>query len=558
MRRPTHVQHGGVASGRAGGRWLAHLRLDRLEHRFPARPVRALYVFVNGFLTIALLAAVAMISGTPFVFPSLGPTAFLLFVTPTAPTASPRNTLLGHAVGIACGWAALGVTGLADAGPAIVTGVSMERIMAAALSLAGTGAVMVLLRAEHPPAGATTLIVSLGIVTRPLHLVVIEVAVALLALQAIVINRLAGIEYPRWAAPPRPAARPTRGAATLPAALGGAAAALLLMAAIYVGSRGLRDFDSALIGYAVATIFATAAIVYRYLLWLARPPTRRSFVAGWRRFLSWRNFTRYGTLVPVQLWRDLIAQTFIARRSRARWLAHQAIFWGVLVSLLITLPLTFGWIRFTLVPPDTYQLWLVGVPVLRFPIEAGTGFAVFHALDVTALLVIAGVSWALWRRVTDVGLLTGQRFGFDLVPLVLLFAIAVTGLALTASSKWWGGSFYWFISLTHQAMVVAWLLVLPFGKFFHVVQRPASVGVSLYQRVNQDLERRGDAPRQACRRCGAPLPSAPFVADLKGILGELHQDYDLGPLGSLQDYCPRCKRALRSEAYYRHLGRRFL
>jgi ubiquinol-cytochrome c reductase cytochrome b subunit len=62
------------------------------------------------------------------------------------------------------------------------------------------GALMILLKAEHPPAGATTLIVSLGIVSRPFHLVLIELAVALLALQAIIINRLAGLHYPLWRA----------------------------------------------------------------------------------------------------------------------------------------------------------------------------------------------------------------------------------------------------------------------------------------------------------------------------------------------------------------------
>jgi len=54
----------------------------------------------------------------------------------------------------------------------------------------------------HPPAGATTLIISLGIVTRPADLLVIEAAVGLLTLQAIVINRLAGIDYPLWASKP--------------------------------------------------------------------------------------------------------------------------------------------------------------------------------------------------------------------------------------------------------------------------------------------------------------------------------------------------------------------
>jgi hypothetical protein len=58
----------------------------------------------------------------------------------------------------------------------------------------------------------------------------------------------------------------------LPAALIALASALVLIVLIYVGSRGLKDFDSALIGYAVATIFATAAIVYRYTLWIIRPP----------------------------------------------------------------------------------------------------------------------------------------------------------------------------------------------------------------------------------------------------------------------------------------------
>ncbi len=48
------------------------------------------------------------------------------------------------------------------------------------------------------PAGATTLIVALGIISQPKELVVVEVAVVLLTGQAFVINRLAGISYPLW------------------------------------------------------------------------------------------------------------------------------------------------------------------------------------------------------------------------------------------------------------------------------------------------------------------------------------------------------------------------
>ena len=178
---------------------IERLRLTRLLGRFPERPVWAAFMFVNGFVTIAILAGVAMVTRTPFVFPSLGPTAFLFFFSPTAPTASPRNTIIGHAIGIACGYGALLVFGLEHALPAMATGVDVPRIGAAALSLAATGSLMILFKAAHPPAGATTLIISLGIVTRPFHLAVIEIAVALLTLQAFVINRSAGLDYPLWA-----------------------------------------------------------------------------------------------------------------------------------------------------------------------------------------------------------------------------------------------------------------------------------------------------------------------------------------------------------------------
>jgi CBS-domain-containing membrane protein len=81
------------------------------------------------------------------------------------------------------------------------TGVDFSRVLAAALSLSLTGALMVVCKVAHPPAGATTLIVSLGIITKPLYLLLIMVAVILLTVQAIIINRMAGINYPLWGPP---------------------------------------------------------------------------------------------------------------------------------------------------------------------------------------------------------------------------------------------------------------------------------------------------------------------------------------------------------------------
>lgn len=175
------------------------LKLSWLLGHFPERPVWAAFMFVNGFLSIALMSLAALTMKTSFIFPSLGPTAFLFFFSPQAPSASPRHTIYGHAIGILCGYGALWATGLQHAQWAPGTTVHLARVMAAALALASTGALMILFKAAHPPAGATTLIIALGIIIQPKNLVVIEVAVAVLTIQAIVINRLAGLDYPLWA-----------------------------------------------------------------------------------------------------------------------------------------------------------------------------------------------------------------------------------------------------------------------------------------------------------------------------------------------------------------------
>src|SRR5262245_20593093 len=187
------------------------VRANAIRTRRLAR-LWALFMFVNGFISIGILCGLAMVFRTPFIFPSLGATAFLVFFTPTTPAASPRNALCGHAVGIACGYAALWLTGLHHAGPAIMTKLVWARILATALSLALTGALMIRLNVPHPPAAATTLIVSLGLISHPLYLLVVELAVVLLVGQAIVINRLMGVRYPLWANVPAPAIGAVRAA----------------------------------------------------------------------------------------------------------------------------------------------------------------------------------------------------------------------------------------------------------------------------------------------------------------------------------------------------------
>jgi CBS-domain-containing membrane protein len=190
-------------------RGLIHrFQMSTLQQHHSSVALLALFSFVNGCLSIAVMSIAALVTGAPFIFPSLGPTAFLFFYTPTAPAASPRNTLLGHAIGAAAGWFSLQLFGLENAGPAIAVGMDWQRVLAAALSLGLTSGLMVLLRAPHPPAGATTLIVSLGILPHLWQLGVLMLAVVLLTVQAFCINRLAGLPYPIWSASTQPASPP--------------------------------------------------------------------------------------------------------------------------------------------------------------------------------------------------------------------------------------------------------------------------------------------------------------------------------------------------------------
>lgn len=154
-----------------------------------ARLSRATRVALAGGIAVAALSALAYGTGRPWIFPSLGPTAFLLFAAPTAPANAPRRALLGHALALAAGYAALALCGLLAAPAVTLVGVDGPRIAAAALALALTGGAMIALDAEHPPAGATTLIVALGLLTAPRDLALALVAVALLLLLAAGLGR---------------------------------------------------------------------------------------------------------------------------------------------------------------------------------------------------------------------------------------------------------------------------------------------------------------------------------------------------------------------------------
>lgn len=329
---------------------------------------------------------------------------------------------------------------------------------------------------------------------------------------------------------------------TVRAALWATVFTVVLGALIVIGSRNLVHFDAALVGYTFATLFATFGITYRYAMWLARPPTRMYWRRGWRAFLSPRR-------LPGNLWRgvqravvEVAGNRFIFRRGAARGLAHLALMWGCALAALITFPLVWGWIHFETVPGqlETYRAYLFGFPAGELGVASPIAFAVFHGLVWASFLVLAGVMLAFRRRMRDRGAEAVQQFGEDILPLVLLAAISVTGLMLTISYTYLRGYAYSFLAILHAITVIVTLLWLPFGKFFHIFQRPAQLGVGFYK----DEGARSEQAR--CKRCDRPFASAQLVSDLIAVERELGFRYEMAAGGAThyQQICPACRRAM--------------
>jgi hypothetical protein len=322
------------------------------------------------------------------------------------------------------------------------------------------------------------------------------------------------------------------------AAAAGFLAAIIVILAIVLGSRGLRDFDTALVSYAGASVFSAFGIGYRYSMWLRRPPTRVYWVRGVQIFFTPRQLPSNLVRLARLFWDDVVVQRFIEHRSRLRWTAHLCIFSGCALAAAVTFPLSFGWVRFE-TPRDSqrlYDAFVFGIHVFTFSLDGPLAPLAFNVLDIAAVLVLAGVALALYRRTRDRGALAVQRIANDLVPLGLLFAVSITGLFLTASAHWMRGFHYGSLAQLHAVTVIVTLLYLPFGKFFHIFQRPAQLGVGFYKETGLA---RGPA---SCRRCGASFATRLHVDDLKLVEKELAIRYELQDGGHYQDVCPACRR----------------
>lgn len=135
-----------------------------------------------GALLVAV-GAIALATGLPVLFPSLGPTAYLFAVAPGAAESRPHRAVGGHVLGVLAGLAAYHVLapGLVATAPPPALSMAAARLAAAGVVAVGlTTAAMVASDLRHAPACATTLIVSLGLLSTVRQGAVIVAAVVAL------------------------------------------------------------------------------------------------------------------------------------------------------------------------------------------------------------------------------------------------------------------------------------------------------------------------------------------------------------------------------------------
>ncbi|NHN46936.1 HPP family protein [Halostella sp. JP-L12] len=156
-------------------------------------------------LLFTVLGAIAWLTGQPFIFPSLGPSAFVLAFERRVKRREMFRIVGSHCIGAAAGllaWTAVAAGVSITADPAAASPEGLRLAAGATLSIVLTSWAMIATDAIHPPACATTLIVSLGLLSAPLQVAIIVASVVVLvAFHAAVLlafKRLVGDSHPRY------------------------------------------------------------------------------------------------------------------------------------------------------------------------------------------------------------------------------------------------------------------------------------------------------------------------------------------------------------------------
>jgi hypothetical protein len=124
----------------------------------------AIWVPLVSAVMILAVGSVSLATGRPWLFAALGPTVVLLAANPGHPTSRFHAIVVGHVVALASAWIAILLLGAGDSRTLLVGGgISVARVWASALAVALMTAVQPSLKAYHPPAAASVLLLTLGV-----------------------------------------------------------------------------------------------------------------------------------------------------------------------------------------------------------------------------------------------------------------------------------------------------------------------------------------------------------------------------------------------------------
>lgn len=299
----------------------------------------------------------------------------------------------------------------------------------------------------------------------------------------------------------------------------------------FIGTRMFTHVDLNLYGYMVGTIVFLGGFFYRFIAWGERPATKIIIKKGLK-LLNRKSTTKTTT-------EHLFTYKFIKRRGIYRWLQHILLSGGCFLSCMVTFPLVFGWMYFTMDDNGMYNIIVMGIQILTVPADGFIAYLSYNALNITAIMVIIGVSMALYRRLKDMQARAEQKFMYDFMPLYLLLFVSVTGLILTFMNmvlEGWGHSV---MSMIHQYSVVLTLIYLPFGKLAHIPFRPLSVFARNYR------EHYSEQSTKECKVCGSGFVSTEQSNDVISVLGVNDMSFEQKEGFHLAELCLPCRRKYR-------------
>jgi hypothetical protein len=300
---------------------------------------------------------------------------------------------------------------------------------------------------------------------------------------------------------------------------------------MFIGTRMFTHIDLNLYGYMVGTIVFLGGFFYRFIAWGERPPTKIILKKGLKLVFSKRTAK---TAVS-----HLAIYDFIKKRGFYRWMQHVLIGWGCILACLVTFPLVFSWMYFTMDDNGYYTVVVMGMDLLQIKADGIIAWFSYNALNISAIMVIAGVCMALYRRAKNMQARAEQKFIYDLMPLYLLLFISITGLLLTIQNVFLHGWMQPQMSLIHQFSVILTLIYLPFGKLAHIPFRPMSVLARNYR------EHYGEQKMKACKVCGDHFVSVEQSNDVINVLGVNHIEFNMEDGFNLAELCLPCRRKYR-------------